>query len=299
MGVWKQQLVDWHSLTVGLMYCYSGEVDPLSNGTHEIPGAAAWLIEQGSATVEDASGHRQHATRGQWMMLKPGVRHQDFSEDVRLLSVNFRTSFHTGENLFDQGLSIVLNAADFPSLEKRARALLRVARRVMGEENLRMAISTPTDLDGYLLLQRALFDWVRTWSRSLIAAGLKPSPVYTSDPRVQQALQFLQAHTKGPNLDGTQIAAAVGLSLCQLNRQFLRERGETLRQCHQNHLSEHAKDLLMRSTLSVKEIATELGFRHQSHFTSWFLKQAHVTPREFRANPVLRRFFAEVNKTRV
>jgi AraC-like DNA-binding protein len=281
------------------MFCYSGEVTPLSNGTHEIPGATAWLIEKGWASVLDDAGFQIRAGQGQWMMLKPGVRHQDFSPDVRLLSVNFRASFHTGENLFDHGLSIVLNSHDFPALERRARALLRASRRIMSDHNLRMAISAPVDLDGYLSLQRVLFDWVRTWSRSLISAGLKPTTVYTSDSRVQQAMLFLQSHTTDPNLDGRQIAASVGLSLSQLNRQFLRERGQTLRQCHQDHLCEHAKDLLMRSTLSIKEIATDLGFRHQSHFTSWFLKHAHVTPSDFRSNPIRKRFFAEVPKSKV
>jgi AraC-like DNA-binding protein len=74
----------------------------------------------------------------------------------------------------------------------------------------------------------------------------------------------------------------VGLSQSQLNRLFLRERGQTVRQCHQHQRLEYAHTLLMRHDLSLKEVAMELGFKHQSNFTAWFRKLHRMTPSEFR-----------------
>jgi AraC-like DNA-binding protein len=152
-------------------------------------------------------------------------------------------------------------------------------------------VNVPVNLEGYLALHRGLTDWVMVWSSALVSAGIKPNSLIGTDPRVRQAIAYLQGHLKDADLNGELIASQVGLSLSQLNRQFLRERGETLRQFHQIQRKEHAQHLLMRTSLSIKEIAMELGFFHQSHFTTWFRKQTGATPSAFRLNPVGERFY--------
>lgn len=50
----------------------------------------------------------------------------------------------------------------------------------------------------------------------------------------------------------------------------------------QNRLATEAKDFLSGTSLSVKEIAFELGFKDASHFSRFFKKATHLKPSDFR-----------------
>lgn len=273
------------------MFCYEGAIPAIGRGQRGVLGATAWLVQEGWASVRDAGGRPIRARAGEWLLARPGQRMQEFSDDARVLSVNFRAAFHTGENLFEEGLSTVLAGDAHPQLERRARNLLRVSNRELGPEWSRWIVTAPVDLRGYLVLHRALTDWILAWSTALMEAGIMPQTIPDNDARVKQAFAFLQGHLKEPNLNWDKVAAGVGLSLSQLNRHLLRERGETLRQVHQKMRREHARHLLTRSGLSIKEISGELGFRYPSHFTAWFRKNCGLSPSEFRQNPVVSRYF--------
>jgi AraC-like DNA-binding protein len=288
-----QSLTEWHGLRLGLLFCYEGPVSGHGHGKRGISGGTAWCVAQGWARVTDDTGVRVRATAGQWLMARPGVRIQEFSPQARLLSINFRAAFHTGEHLFQEGLSLVLEGADHPQLERCGRRLERVAKRLFGSgrSGLSMGNRVVLDLGDYLALQDALMKWVSAWSHALIASGLKPTTASTSDPRVGLALSFVQEHVQDPDLDAARVAGSVGLSFSQLNRLFLREREETLGHCIQRIRLERANHLLMRTGFSIKEVALQLGFRHQSHFTAWFRKQAGRTPTDFRADPLRARCF--------
>lgn len=287
----NSRLVDWDNLRISLFFIYSGEVQASGRGTKEIPGATAWLVERGWARVTDETGTTVGARSGQWLMVRPGVRQQAFSDDVQLLSINFLAALVTGESLFYEGLSLVLKGHSHPMLEKQARILLKTASRILGADNVRSAIGSTISLSHYLALQRDLFSWVIAWNGALQAAGLVPTRMAYSDPRIGQAANYLQAHLRDVVVDAKTIADEVGLSINQLNRQFQRERNETLNQCHQRQRKELAQLLLMRTAMSIKEIAIDLGFSHQSHFTKWFTRQVGMTPSAFRGNPVGNRYF--------
>jgi AraC-like DNA-binding protein len=285
------RVVDWDSLQMGLLFCYEGTVPEIGFGRRLNPGATAWLIRQGWGEVADESGLTVRAEAGQWLMARHGLRVQSFSSDARLLSINFRAAFHTGENLFEEGLSRILDQGDYPKLERQARSLLRTAGPLLGSRASLGGLTTPISLPNYLKLQCAVVDWVRVWCDALLNSGCVPTLGHTSDPRVAQVLVYLRGHVRDLELNGDRLASEVGLSLSQLNRLFMRHRGETLRRAHEKHRVLHAQQMLMRSTYSMKEVALDLGFRHASHFTTWFRKQTGVTPTGFRAAPISSRFF--------
>lgn len=287
----RRRLVDWDNLRLSLLFCYEGAVPTVGRGMREVTGATAWLLEQGWAQVRDERGESTRAQAGQWLMVRPGLRQQEFSPDARLISINFRATFFTGESLFDEGLSLTLKAAEAPQLERKARALLREVRRELAPEVSRFSVNTLVNMDGFLRVQRALLDWVRVWAAVLAAQGLRPGAAGSLDARVSQAVEFLQSHVREEGMDMARVAEGVGLSASQLTRIFLRERGETPRQFHQRYRKEHAHHLLMRTGLSIKEVAAELGFKHASHFTAWFRKHNTMTPSQFRSNPVGHRYF--------
>ena len=46
---------------------------------------------------------------------------------------------------------------------------------------------------------------------------------------------------------------------------------------------ERARELLERTDLSILEVAVEVGYRSQSHFTTVFRRATGLTPREYRS----------------
>ncbi len=62
--------------------------------------------------------------------------------------------------------------------------------------------------------------------------------------------------------------------------------GFSAKEVIQNRLILEAKYLLASSTLSVKEIAFELGFEDQNYFSHFFKELMNITPLEYRHKPV-------------
>ncbi len=79
-----------------------------------------------------------------------------------------------------------------------------------------------------------------------------------------------------------EIAKMLNVSLSTLTHQYRPSCGETLGQTIADWRREKARVLLTRVDLSIKEISSQLGFGHQSHFTNFFRATTGLTPREYR-----------------
>jgi len=73
-----------------------------------------------------------------------------------------------------------------------------------------------------------------------------------------------------------------GLSANYLNNLFKASTGKTITAYMQDRRMCVAKERLCRSTDSIKEIASQLGFYDQYHFSKAFKKQEGISPSEFR-----------------
>ena len=62
--------------------------------------------------------------------------------------------------------------------------------------------------------------------------------------------------------------------------------GLTAKQTISKRIVIEAKYLLSSTTLSVKEIAYELGFEDANYFISFFKKEQQTTPTQYRTQPV-------------
>jgi AraC family transcriptional activator of pobA len=71
-----------------------------------------------------------------------------------------------------------------------------------------------------------------------------------------------------------------------LNHIVKKASGLTAKQTINNRLITEAKYLLTSTTLTVKEIAYDLGFEDPNYFVSFFKKQQHKTPGRYRRYPV-------------
>jgi AraC-like DNA-binding protein len=111
--------------------------------------------------------------------------------------------------------------------------------------------------------------------------GGGPAP-NTYNPHVRKAVEIMAERRSDPNLALGKLARRVGVSPSHLARVFQSNLGRS----PMSYLSEmrirHAQSLLLRSSLSVKEISYMVGFRDQLYFSRVFRRETGLSPRAFR-----------------
>ena len=274
---------DWLNLNVHLLWCHN---QPVARGhkdaglevlrSTEFTNSAAWLVREGWAQVEH-DGLCQRAEPGQWLIVKPGKRVQTFSADARMISIAFEARWPDGSHLFEHGLSLVVDAADAPRLEKCVRPILNLMKEINPDSW--DARDHEVDLDVFLTLEKLLCEWLDALAGTLQAKGIRHSGHARIDERVRNVIDLLNAMDPGETLDGEALAVRVGLSPNHLIRLFRRDLRVTPAQYRDRLRAEYARHRLLQPESRVKEVAIELGFTHLSHFSKWFKRHAGATPR--------------------
>ena len=105
-------------------------------------------------------------------------------------------------------------------------------------------------------------------------------------PRVEQAVVFARKHCCGP-LREEDVAGTCGISTSHLSRTFRKIMGVTFTQYLTELRMAEAQRLLVRTSLSIMEVAMNVGYSRHSYFTKRFREIVGITPFDFR-NRVLR-----------
>lgn len=115
--------------------------------------------------------------------------------------------------------------------------------------------------------------------RALSSGPLAPGalPAY----KLRRALEFIEAHFDRP-ITLARLAAVVNLSPFHFHRQFKQSAGLTPRKYIYQLRIERAKTLLCDSDLPLADVAIQVGFADQSHFTVSFRRATSMTPRTYR-----------------
>lgn len=104
-----------------------------------------------------------------------------------------------------------------------------------------------------------------------------------SDP-ILEAMAFIEANFK-EKLNLKVIASHVNISPFHFARTFKKDTGHSPYEYVMKTRINHAKMLLKKTNLQIKEIAGECGFSAESNFVVNFRNNVGVTPREFRNTP--------------
>lgn len=104
-------------------------------------------------------------------------------------------------------------------------------------------------------------------------------PAATSDPRVNTALTALRAL---PGLRPRALAKLVGLSPCRLKHLFKQEVGLSTMECAMELRLEAARERLVGTAHSIKQIRQDVGIPDAANFIHFFKRRFAVTPSEFR-----------------
>jgi AraC-like DNA-binding protein len=272
---------EWANLHAYVIWIYDGRVEPRwRTGVVESPHLTAWLVRKGSVKAR-ADARTLRAVAGQWMFPPSGNLWREFSDDAVILSVRFRASWPTGEDLFTDGLGLVFPAKDHPELERAARPLARFAATNF-PHGYRFLPEEPATLAQHLRLQALFARWLDVSVNALTEQGLTPSRMGRIDPRLLKAVHIIDRRALSAPFAERELAREVGLSLSQLERLFTRQFGVSPRGYCDKRRHEHAIAALQSSAQTVKEIAFQLGFSSLPHFSGWFRRRHGVSPREFR-----------------
>lgn len=280
----------WLNLNLHLLWCHNRRVADGRQVTGstlrstEFANSAAWLVREGWARVEhDGGSYTAHP--GQWLIVKPGPRVQTFSHDARMLSIAFEARWPDGSHLYQDGLSLVIEAAEAPALERKLlpilNAVMEIAPHTWDVRDHR------ADLRCFLRMEQLLCEWLSALSETLEALGIKHSGHFGIDERVRMALDLLHARDPAEPLDLETLAAEIHVSPHHLIRLFRRDLQMTPHQFWDHLRIEHAQSRLRQPDIRIKEVAIDLGFKHLSHFSKWFKRHVGSSPNSAREARVL------------
>ncbi len=274
-------LAEWAHLHAHLIWIYDGPVNPIGrSGQSEAPHLTAWLLRAGTVELR-VRKIRLEARAGDWLFPPAGTVWRRFSEDARILSVRYRASWPSGEELFSDGLGVSLKASDYPELERTAQPLASFVRREFPDPDINL-LNAPATLETHLRLQRLFAAWLDASVRALSAAGLVPARMGHIDTRLLKAVKRVEQHPLSSPFAESALADTIGLSVSQLNRLFKRQFGVSSHGYYERRRREYAVAALRGSSRTVKEVAYELGFSSLPHFSAWARRQLGEAPRRFR-----------------
>src|SRR5262245_22725795 len=99
--------------------------------------------------------------------------------------------------------------------------------------------------------------------------------------QLRQVAEFIHAHID-QSINLTQLAAVASLSPFHFHREFKRSTGLTPGKYVFEVRMERAERLLSESELPLAQVALQVGFADQSHFTVAFRRATSITPRAYR-----------------
>jgi AraC-like DNA-binding protein len=109
----------------------------------------------------------------------------------------------------------------------------------------------------------------------------KPVALFSPDKIVEHVMRYIKDHLKTA-LTLNQIAGESGMEGKALARVFRRTCGQTIRQAVFNERMKTALQLLQCTTMTIAQIAGEVGYTYHTHFTKAFKRKYNRFPSEMR-----------------
>lgn len=103
--------------------------------------------------------------------------------------------------------------------------------------------------------------------------------------RLRQVVRYIDQHLH-EDISLMDLAAVADLTPDHFGAAFKASIGKTPHRYHVERRIHRAKELLLDVTLTIAQVAHEVGFSSQSHFTASFRKITGVSPTEFRSRSV-------------
>lgn len=280
-------LHEWACLRAELIWVYDQPVQPESR-RREVRRAseyAVWYLREGKAVIR--SGRKVTLLEpGMWYTAPTGPARQEFSDDARILSIQFRYEWPSGS----RALTIRPGGLVFPGageLLRQAQQLSRLVRRHFSlGANYRLQTRQTMEGPVFLRFHATFTAWLATWVQACLQHGAGWSRLRSGDDRALRAVRILNAAPLDQPFPREMLNRETDLSEVHLNRIFLAEFGMSTRRYWDRRRLEFAKNYLETSAMPVKEMAYRLGFRSDAHFAVWFRRFTKKRPGEWRSDSV-------------
>ena len=225
------------------------------------------LTLSGTGRFGHSSGEL-HAEAGDWVMLEPGVRH-----DYATLGTSWELLWaHVQPRVHWHGW------LKWPQVSPGIRHLRlegeRLERARTGFEQVhQLALCAPAPREAHAMhaLEGVLLG---AWGDS----ERLDSPI---DPRIERTVRFLETHFAQPILL-EQLTELSHLSASRFAHLFREQLGVSPQKYLETLRLERAMRLLSITTLSVEQVALEVGYGDPFYFSKRFSKHAGKSPRAFR-----------------
>jgi AraC family transcriptional regulator len=231
---------------------------------HSHANACFCLVIEG--TFEDIYGSRQRTCQPSTLLFRPsGESHLDYFQSVgaRCFNIELKPHFLTKLNEHTK-----LNNE---SVELLDRNLIMLAKRLYGEFRLMDEVSLLA-IEGLSLEMLAGFSRNFTQKdKSQIPAWLKKAKDIIHD-------RFTETFSVA------ELAQSVSVHPGHLSRSFRRYYRLTIADYVRQLRIEYACHQISKSKLPLSQIALDLGFSHQSHFSNIFKRLTGFTPAQYRLN---------------
>ncbi len=260
--------MDWSALETRLIRIGDG------SGPCDEQHLRAWLVCEG-----DAAPALSPAAR--WVIATPGCAENLLPRDAQTLLVSFDAAWPGGESLFHETTSRSFSAEPHPQMEATAVALLCFVRKHLPDTGTTLPDSL-ADFHVYTGLKRRLDAWLEAFVSAMSAEGALPTRLGIADERIQRAVRLLDAWPLGEPLNRERVAHEAGITASHLARLFNVELHHTPSRYFDSRRIAHARRSLSKSDITIKAIASELGFHSEAHFSHWFKQHEHTCPRSFR-----------------
>jgi AraC-like DNA-binding protein len=280
-------LHDWNGLRAQLLYVHNGpmpagEFDGVYERHNEL---SAWMVRSGWARLE-ADGVAKTVRAGQWLICNGKHIRQELSPDISLLSVRIRHDWPEGTQLFAGKSPLCLfEAAGCPDLESIAMEMVRDIGEVEWgglARNFAFLWVKRVNYQSYMRQQAHLYQWLSQLAEVLVGQSWDLSIPAGVDARLAQAMYVIDRQHLDRHYPIDEMEAASGLGIKKLNRISLASCGITLHAYWEQRRLDRAQRALEQEGVSVKGVASGLGFSQLSHFSAWFKRHTGKSPRGYR-----------------
>jgi transcriptional regulator GlxA family with amidase domain len=134
----------------------------------------------------------------------------------------------------------------------------------------------------FIAIRRAFWCWLQELHAALAVHGVEPTRTLLQDERIVRVLRQLDHLPHATRLREADLAKAVGLQAGHFVRIFRQQVGKTPKRYFEGLRRSACRQMLAGSSIPIKEIACEMGFKRLSDFSAWFRRLEGVAPREFR-----------------
>ncbi len=282
------------SLQGQVLWVYRGQPDGSMQGWDGPFEALAsvFFVEKGGLDLELADGRKIACRSGDLFIGRQSTRRQRIEPGTRLLSVGYDLLWPNGSPVYDRGLDLLVEAGvcECEPACGRLRTASKALLRALHPERREIDFFTETHLpppaaEMGIRHQIAFWSWFERLQEVLTCHGIRPSYPEARSDVVREVKALLDRMPLATPFRGAPAELVLPVSWRRVQQLFRDELHETPQTYFDARRMEHARRRLRMPGVSIKEVASELGFRSLSHFSDWFKKSSGLSPRHFLMGP--------------